>query len=128
MKFIKWVSPYRQWGISSSFIWRLSTKVYWYWARRNVKLGLVTDWNSEAPWRNGYKARLYKAFLHYLPNFWPIWLFFQLERAVDDAAKLWKMIKYDKNLSKNEEKPCLTCHPSLNKKHTTLPFKISLWI
>ena len=43
------------------------------------------------------EGKLNKAFLHFLPIIW--WLY-----------QVWKIIKYgDKNLAKNEEKPCSSC-------------------
>ena len=74
-----------------------------------------------------FKAGLIRHFFSFYTNIWHIW-FFKSSKCllINSTFKLGSMPK--KKLSKNEEKPCLTCHPSLNKKHTTLPFKISLWI
>ena len=44
-------------------------------------------------------------YLNFFPNFCFIWWFFKVERSKCTAAKLWKIIKYDKNLAKKEEKP-----------------------
>ena len=38
-------------------------------------------------------------------HFCRIWWFLNVEHT-EDAAELWKITKYDKNLAKNEEKPC----------------------
>ena len=44
-------------------------------------------------------------FLKKISHFW--W-FFKVEHA-KGTVELWKIIKYSKNLAKNEEKPCSTC-------------------
>ena len=89
------------------------------------EIGFSGSWNQS---NNGvFKAGLIRHFISFCTNIWHIW-FFKSSKCllINSTFNLGSCQK--KKLSKNEEKPCLTCHPSLNKKHTTLPFKISLWI
>ena len=66
------------------------------------------------PWRNGLKGKLNKVFLHFMPNFCHIWWFFKVECTDRCCGTLKKTSnnKYDKNLTKIEEKPCSTYMPS----------------
>ena len=49
-----------------------------------------------------------KDFLHFLLDLWNSWWFFKVQQHLQ-CTPLWKIIKYDKSLAKNEEKPCSTC-------------------
>jgi len=56
----------------------------------------------------GFLGKLNKAFVHVLPKFLAyLVVFLIMERtAVEGNAKLWNIIKYAKQLTKNEGKPC----------------------
>ena len=64
--------------------------------------------------RTGIQNLGWRQVEHFLPIFCHIWWFFKDSHCCLQCAPLWKIIKYDTNLVKMEEKPCSTSLKCLN--------------
>ena len=64
----------------------------------------IPETRRSTPWRNGLKRQIEQGFFFI---FCYISWFFKVEHTIGGAAKLWKIIKYAKNMVKNEEKPII---------------------
>ena len=83
-----------------SYFWRL------YYDNSHL-LNSEFSGNTRSQPKNGLEGiEQTKLFFISLPNFVPYLMIF-FSKCI--AAKLWKIVKYGKNLAKNEEKPCSTC-------------------